>query len=88
MEILHCVLQSVVRYYKNYEHACNQNEESTTRVTTRWPTMYVTSVLVTRMRILQCVLQGVMLYHMDHKHGCNQNRDPKRVLQSVVPYSV
>eukprot|EP00965_Chrysotila_dentata_P256962 6212734-Pleurochrysis_carterae.AAC.1 len=89
MEIIHCVLQSVMPYHEGtYEHACNSNVESTTRVTTRWPTMYVTSSFVARMRILQCVLKGVMPYHMDYKHACNPNGDPKRVLQSVMPYSV
>eukprot|EP00965_Chrysotila_dentata_P044961 1493840-Pleurochrysis_carterae.AAC.1 len=88
MEILHCVLQSMMPYYEGYEHACNPNEKSTVRVTTRWPAMYVTSIIVAQMRILQCVLQGVMPYHINYKHACNPNEDPKRVLQSVVPYSV
>ena len=70
MEILHCVLQNVMPYYEGYEHACNPNEESTTRVTTQWPTTYVTSILVTRnedptMRVtrrdaLQCGLQACL----------------------------
>eukprot|EP00965_Chrysotila_dentata_P017761 590644-Pleurochrysis_carterae.AAC.1 len=88
MEILHCVMQSVMPYHEGWEHACNPNEESTTSVTTRWPAMYVTSIIVARMRILQGVLQGVMSYHMNDKHACNPNGDPKQVLQSVMPYSV
>ena len=88
MEILlHCVLQCVMPYYEGYKHACNPNEESTTRVPTQWPTTYVTSILVTRMRILQCVLQGVMPYNVGYKRVCSPNGDPTMRVTSVTPYN-